>query len=481
VSTAAEIRSHLSHPVVDADGHCVEFFPALADYLRDEGVDPGSPSMKRLLPGAFGPYADWHALDPDERARRRVARPPWWGTPARNTRDLATAMFPRLFYERLHELGIDFSIVYPSVGLAFLHLDDETERRGACRALNRCNAEAFAGLGDRLASVAAIPMHTPEEACDALTHAVDDLGFRAVLLAGYVQRPAAHIAETNPDAAPWALWIDMYGLDSAYDYDPVWQRCRDLGVSPAFHSGSIGWGSRRSISNYMYNHLGHLAEGQHSLCKALFMGGVTRRFPDLAFAFLEGGVAWAVTLYSDLLGHWQKRNRAAMDHLDPAGIDRAVFADLFARYGGPWVEAAARGGAMARAQEDPNTLDEWAACEITRAEDLRDLFVPRFYFGCEADDPLTATAFDTRLNAFGARLNAMFGSDVAHWDVPDMREVLHEAREMVERELLTEADFEAFMFTNPVRFVTAQNPDFFAGTVVEDAARAVVAESGVSA
>jgi hypothetical protein len=52
---------------------------------------------------------------------------------------------------------------------------------------------------------------------------------------------------------------------------------------------------------------------------------------------------------------------------------------------------------------------------------------------------------------------------------------------MVERELLTEADFEAFMFRNPVRFVTAQNPDFFAGTVVEDAAHAVVQHAGVSA
>ena len=481
MTSAAEIRKHLRHPVVDADGHCVEFFPALGDYLRDEGVDPASPTMTRLLPGAFGPYADWYALSPEERARRRVARPPWWGTPARNTRDLATAMFPSLFHERLDELGIDFSIVYPSVGLAFLHLDDEDERRGACRAVNRCNADAFAGLGDRLAPVAAIPMHTPEEACDALTHAVDELGFRAVLLAGYVQRPAAAVADAIPDAAPWALWLDMYGIDSAYDYDPVWQRCRDLGVSPAFHSGSIGWGSRRSISNYMYNHLGHLAEGQHSLCKALFMGGVTRRFSDLAFAFLEGGVAWAVSLYSDLLGHWEKRNRAAMDHLDPAAIDRDVFADLFARYGGAWVESAARGGAMSRAPEDPATLDEWAACEITRAEDLRDLFVPRFYFGCEADDPLTATAFDTRLNAFGAQLHAMFGSDVAHWDVPDMREVLHEAFEMVERELLTAADFEAFMFTNPVRFVTEQNPDFFAGTVVEDAARTVAQGAEVSA
>jgi predicted TIM-barrel fold metal-dependent hydrolase len=479
-SSATEIRAGLSHPVVDADGHCIEFFPALADYLSDEGVDPTGPSMKRLLPGAFGPFVDWYALDPGERARRRVARPPWWGTPARNTRDLATALFPELFYERLDELGIDFSVVYPSVGLAFLHLDDEAERRGACRALNRCNADAFAGLGDRLTPVAAIPMHTPEEACDALTHAVDDLCFRAVLLAGYVQRPAAAVADEHPDAAPWALWIDMYGIDSAYDYDPVWQRCRDLRVSPAFHSGSIGWGSRRSISNYMYNHLGHLAEGQHSLCKSLFIGGVTRRFPDLAFAFLEGGVAWAVSLYADLLGHWEKRNRAALEHLDPASIDGALFADLFARYGGEWVEAAARGGGIRRLEEDPAQLDEWAACEITRAEDIYELFVPRFYFGCEADDPLTATAFDTRLNAFGARLNAMFGSDVAHWDVPDMAGVLHEAWEMVERGLLTERDFADFMFANPVRFLTAQNPAFFDGTVLDRDARAIAVGAGAS-
>ena len=46
---------------------------------------------------------------------------------------------------------------------------------------------------------------------------------------------------------------------------------------------------------------------------------MTRRFPDLNFAFLEGGVAWAAALYADLIGHWEKRNLAALRrHLDPA-------------------------------------------------------------------------------------------------------------------------------------------------------------------
>ena len=45
---------------------------------------------------------------------------------------------------------------------------------------------------------------------------------------------------------------------------------------------------------------------------------------------------------------------------------------------------------------------------------------------CEADDPTNAFAFDTRVNPLSARINAMFASDIGHWDVPDFREVLPE-------------------------------------------------------
>ena len=53
-------------------------------------------------------------------------------------------------------------------------------------------------------------------------------------------------------------------------------------------------------------------------CRSLFMGGVTRRFPELAFGLLEGGVSWACQLFADIVGHWEKRNREAIHHLDPA-------------------------------------------------------------------------------------------------------------------------------------------------------------------
>jgi hypothetical protein len=63
----------------------------------------------------------------------------------------------------------------------------------------------------------------------------------------------------------------------------------------------------------------------------------------------------------------------------------------------------------------------------------------------------------------------MMGSDIAHWDVPDMSAVLEEAWEMVDRGWLDEDAFERFTFTNPVRFYTGTNPGFFKGTTVESA------------
>ena len=82
-------------PVIDIDGHCVEYFPGLADYLRDEGCRLGRPEMSRLLPAVLRPDQEL-ARARRRRARRRPrVRPPWWGAPAENTRDLATVAVPR--------------------------------------------------------------------------------------------------------------------------------------------------------------------------------------------------------------------------------------------------------------------------------------------------------------------------------------------------------------------------------------------------
>ena len=86
-----------------------------------------------------------------------------------------------------------------------------------------------------------------------------------------------------------------------------------------------------------------------------------------------------------------------------------------------------------------------------------------------------AWAFRDDVNPLGARMRPILGSDISHWDVPDMTEPVAEAYELVERAVITEGDFRDLTFVNPVRLHASGNPDFFAGTVCEEAAASVLA------
>jgi hypothetical protein len=80
---------------------------------------------------------------------------------------------------------------------------------------------------------------------------------------------------------------------------------------------------------------------------------------------------------------------------------------------------------------------------------------------------MNSLAFNTRLNPQAARLSAIFGSDMGHWDVPDTREVLAEAWELVEKDLFTPDDFRAFVYDNPRKLWENGCPDFFKGTAID--------------
>ena len=84
---------------------------------------------------------------------------------------------------------------------------------------------------------------------------------------------------------------------------------------------------------------------------------------------------------------------------------------------------------------------------------------------------MAALAFDTNLNPLGARLPAIFASDIGHWDVPDVREVLSEAWELVEHGHLDEAEFRGFTFEHAVALWAGTNSRIFDGTVVEGRVR----------
>ena len=463
MTSVDRVRAQLDHPVIDSDGHHVEFLPLVKDLLREIAGDAVLSGFERITRGAE--FA--RSLDSASRRQLALTRIPFWGLPARNTLDRATAMLPRLLHERLPSLGIDFAVLYPTYGLIPIHLPDEELRRASCRAFNRYAAECYAGYGDRLAPVAAIPMDTPEEAIQELDFAVGELGLKAAMLAAYAVRP--YQGENLPRGASW---LDFFGFDSPYDYDPVWRRCAELGVSPSFHSTGMGWGSRSSTSNYVYNHIGSFGASAEGACRAILLSGVPWRFPELRFAFLEGGVAWACTLLSDVLGHFEKRNRAHIAHYDPANLDRVRLLSLLADYGPESFrqrrdrlpEALAL---LSDPDEDRRGIDEFSRCPVETPEGIATVFGERFAFGCEADDSMNALAFAKSLSPLGTRLRAIFSSDIGHWDVPDMTQVLPEAWELVEKGLLDERDFRDFTFAFPASHWKAANPEFFRGTAVE--------------
>ena len=106
---------------------------------------------------------------------------------------------------------------------------------------------------------------------------------------------------------------------------------------------------------------------------------------------------------------------------------------------------------------------------INSKREIREMYSKNFHFGCEADDPTTMFAFDPRMKV---RLKAIFSSDIGHWDVHHIDQVLPEVYEALEHGLLTEEDFRDFTFSNIVNLHGGMDPDFFKGTVVEQAAKA---------
>jgi predicted TIM-barrel fold metal-dependent hydrolase len=468
------IHAKLSHPVIDSDGHWVEYSPVLQDYLREvggtkavEGFTSRDEVVGRIL-----------SMSLDQRREERRAQQSWWAFPTKNTRDRATSMIPRLLHDRMDELGLDFSVLYPTSGLGLYAIPNDEVRQATCRAFNMYVADAFREFSDRLTPAAVIPMNTPEEAIAELDHAIKTLGLKVIVMGSIIRRPIASLARKG-ERIRGAAWYDVLGIDSDYDYNPVWAKCVDLGVAPTFHSAGRGMGFRMSPSNFTYNHIGHFASAGEAVCKALFMGGVTRRFPTLKFGFLEGGVGWACQLYADLIGHWKKRNSKALEEVDPANLDRELLGQLLEKYKDKaaaeklagWKSVPEGEAVAARwAAQSPEVIDDFAACGISKPQDIRDLFAKNFYFGCEADDPMNAWGFNRQVNPYGAQLKTLFGSDIGHFDVSDMKEVLVEAHELVDDKVITEDDFRDFVYTYPVEFWGGMNPDFFKGTVVEQQA-----------
>ena len=118
----SRIRARLAHPIIDADGHLVEFMPMVIDCMREVADDAVA---ERFIQYRRSPFTTGGGHLPT-----RV----FFGNPL--GLDRMTVMLPELLYRRLDEIGIDFALLYPTSGLSVLSNPDDELRQAAARALN---------------------------------------------------------------------------------------------------------------------------------------------------------------------------------------------------------------------------------------------------------------------------------------------------------------------------------------------------------
>src|SRR6185503_18280027 len=84
----SEVRANLKHPIIDGDGHWVEYNPVFAERMRklagDKAAD-GFIASQRRIPDAL-------KLSIAERKQRGIAMEGYWTRQSTNTRDAPTAL-----------------------------------------------------------------------------------------------------------------------------------------------------------------------------------------------------------------------------------------------------------------------------------------------------------------------------------------------------------------------------------------------------
>ena len=279
------IKSRLDHPIIDSDGHAIEYLPVVRDILREQaGEDAVTASTRdvrrrRAMRDAHAradARAGCSALVVVGPARAQHARPRHRAAPGAARRAARRRSASTTRCSTRPTASVPPSSTTPTSAARWRARSTPSTRRRS------------ATIADLLTPVGIIPMHTPEEAIAELE--LRDRRARArrrSCSAGRSPRPAPGV--DAPRRAP--AGSTRSASTALYDYDPVWPRCVELGVSPTFHTAVDGVGDARVADATTSTTTSACSRPRgEALARSLFLGGVPHRFPTLRFAFQEGGV-----------------------------------------------------------------------------------------------------------------------------------------------------------------------------------------------
>ena len=180
----------------------------------------------------------------------------------------------------LDDVGIDWTVVYPTAGLAVGRIIAEDWAIAACRAYNNWLYETFTRHNPRIKGMALIPIQDTQAACEELQRAMTQLGMAGAMLPSNGEGIKGHFGSKI--------------------YWPIYEECEKLNAPLGVHVGALHHLGMDSIGVYYAVHgLGH-PFGIMTQAAAMLSYGIFDRFPKLRVGFLEGGATW-VPFFMDRL------------------------------------------------------------------------------------------------------------------------------------------------------------------------------------
>lgn len=177
---------------------------------------------------------------------------------------------PKEWVQFLDDVGVERTVLYPSIGLGIGNASNRDWASALCRAYNDWLHQTYLKANPRFKGMALIPMQDVEEAVKELRRSVTGLGMLGAVL------PANGLSSNVGAKHFW----------------PIYAEAERLGCCLAVHGGPHHRLGLDTLETYPPVHaLGHpfalLVQ-----CAGLIFNGVFDRFPRLRVAFLEGGVTW---------------------------------------------------------------------------------------------------------------------------------------------------------------------------------------------
>jgi hypothetical protein len=80
--SAAQIKARLDHPIIDADGHWIEYGPVFTEELRRVGGEDAVQGWNAVRNGTRSALS----MSVEERRRRRISQEAFWGHPSKTRR-----------------------------------------------------------------------------------------------------------------------------------------------------------------------------------------------------------------------------------------------------------------------------------------------------------------------------------------------------------------------------------------------------------